>query len=243
MIETKQNFHISTFLIKLTPKLELGWDCSSISMETASEIKNQLIFNLCFHYIILIFNFLIQNFLAGIWSKASQSVHTSEIIDWNTNKTPRWLTHKFLALPAFLQPFWSDYVLDYRYSSEELHRSCHFVSNQMSALLSAVSHFPSKIIQFLQPRREREREMIKGCRGGRAEHHEGYLLKHIWMEQYISQYCRTVQREWPFYKQSFSELSNSLERKCICFLHEVCTCLDTFMYCCACRGSKPVKST
>lgn len=61
MIETKQNVHISTFLIKLTPKLELGWDWSSISMETASEIKNQLIFNLCFHYIILIFNFLIQN--------------------------------------------------------------------------------------------------------------------------------------------------------------------------------------
>lgn len=62
--------------------------------------------------------------------------------------------------------------------------------------LSATS--PPRSYNFCSQGGERDmiKGKIKGCRGGRAEHHEGYLLKRIWMEQYISQCPRTVQRKW-----------------------------------------------
>lgn len=118
-------------------------------------------------------------------------------MDWKINQTPRShyarLTHKFLAFPAFLQPLGSDYVLNYRYCSEELHRSCHFVGNQMSALLSAVGYFTSKIIQFL---RRRKRQRMKTCRGGRAKQRESSKPNRVWDEQYILSHSRMVQTKW-----------------------------------------------
>lgn len=60
------------------------------------------------------------------------------------------LTHKFLAFPALLQPLRSDDVLNDRDGRQELDCARHFAGHQMSALLRALRHFTTELVQSLK---------------------------------------------------------------------------------------------